>query len=83
MPLTLLAVVPATDAPATLGRCRAALAASAPGRTSDRGRRTGRAVAAAARNTGAGRATGDVLVFVDADVEVHGGALADPGCLRG
>ena len=75
--LTLSAVVPATDAPATLGRCRAALAASAlgpdevivvegPAELS----------AAAARNTGAGRATGDVLVFVDADVEVHGDALA-------
>jgi GT2 family glycosyltransferase len=75
--LTVSAVVPATDAPATLGRCRAALAASARGPDqvivvegpADLS-------AAAARNTGAGRATGDVLVFVDADVEVHGDALA-------
>jgi glycosyltransferase involved in cell wall biosynthesis len=30
---------------------------------------------AAARNEGAGQATGDILVFVDADVEVHADAL--------
>jgi Glycosyl transferase family 2 len=68
----LSAIVPATDAPATLERCLAAIAsadeppeevivvdsAEAPG-------------PAAARNEGARRATGDLLVFVDADVEPH------------
>jgi glycosyltransferase involved in cell wall biosynthesis len=63
--------VPAADAPPTLARCLAALdgadevvvvddAAPAP---------------AAARNEGARRATGDVLVFVDADVVADGDAL--------
>ncbi|HEU5111422.1 MAG TPA: glycosyltransferase, partial [Micromonosporaceae bacterium] len=70
------AVVPATDTPATLDRCRAALAASdrppdelivvdGPAELS----------AAAARNAGAVEARGDVLLFVDADVEVHRDAL--------
>jgi hypothetical protein len=75
--LTVSAVVPATDAPATLGRCRDALAAS------DRGpdevivvEGPAELSAAGARNAGADRATGDVLVFVDADVEVHRDALA-------
>jgi hypothetical protein len=68
----LSAVVPASDAPATLARCLAAIraadeppeevvvvdSAAAPG-------------PAAARNEGARRASGDVLVFVDADVEPH------------
>jgi len=68
-------VVPATDAPATLNRCLAAID------------RTGCAdevivvdgpahlSASAARNTGADRAGGDVVVFVDADVEVHADAF--------
>ena len=73
----LSAIVPATDAPPTLAACLAALEAaleppdevivveraSAPG-------------PAAARNEGAERAGGDVLVFVDADVVVHGDAFA-------
>jgi hypothetical protein len=69
---SLSVVVPATDDPPTLARCRAAIAASddvpdeiiviaAPPALS----------ASAARNLGAARATGDVIVFVDADVEVH------------
>jgi GT2 family glycosyltransferase len=69
-------VVPATDRPASLGRCVAALEAAAhrpdelivvdgPPHLS----------AAGARNNGAARATGDVIVFVDADVEVHDDAL--------
>jgi glycosyltransferase involved in cell wall biosynthesis len=83
----LSAIVPATDAPPTLARCLAAIAAAddppeevivvdeadGPG-------------PAAARNEGARRATGDVLVFVDADVEPHRdafarlrAAFADPG----
>jgi len=69
----LSAIVPATNDPPTIERCVAALAdadelivvdsASAPG-------------PAAARNEGAARATGDVLVFVDADVVAHRDALA-------
>jgi GT2 family glycosyltransferase len=73
---TLSIIVPATDGPPTLERCRAALDASidpadeiivveGPAELS----------ASAARNDGARRATGDVVVFVDADVEVHPGAL--------
>jgi hypothetical protein len=84
----LSAIVPASDAPATLARCLAAIgatdeppeelivvdSAAAPG-------------PAAARNEGARRANGDVLVFVDADVEPHRDAFtrvratfdADPG----
>lgn len=75
-PPTLSVVVPATDAPPTLGRCTAAIARAheppdevivvdGPSRLS----------APAARNAGAARATGDVLVFVDADVEVHADAF--------
>jgi GT2 family glycosyltransferase len=68
-------VVPATDDPPTLDRCLAALARSGvpadeivvvtdPGLS-----------AAAARNAGARRAAGDVVAFVDSDVEVHPDAL--------
>jgi Glycosyl transferase family 2 len=68
----LSAIVPATNDPPTLDRCVAALGDadelivvdSAPGPGP-----------AAARNEGAARATGDVLVFVDADVVVHPDAL--------
>ena len=75
---TISVVVPATDRPATLPRCTSALAAAA----SEAGavevvvvngpRGLG---VCAARNTGADRASGDVLVFVDSDVEVHPDAL--------
>jgi GT2 family glycosyltransferase len=74
---TLAVVVPATDEPATLERCLAALRAG--GRAPDelivqRGPRG--AGPAAARNAGAARASSDVLVFVDSDVEAHPDALA-------
>lgn len=76
MTVTLSLVVPATDDPPTLPACLAAVAASS--RTPDEvvavtDRRVGSA--SAARNHGAERATGDVVVFVDADVEVHPDAL--------
>ena len=70
--IRLSAIVPATNDPPTLERCVAAIRAAdeppeelivvdgAPGPGP-----------AAARNEGASRATGDVLVFVDADVVVH------------
>src|SRR5690349_10239994 len=73
--MTLAAIVPATDDPPTLERARAAL---------ERGRRkpdqvvvhTGPAAGpAAARNRGAAASDADILVFVDADVEVHPDAL--------
>jgi hypothetical protein len=68
-------IVPATDAPATLPRCLAAIdragcadeviVVDGPAHLS----------AAAARNAGAERARGDIVVFVDADVEVHADAF--------
>jgi glycosyltransferase involved in cell wall biosynthesis len=68
----LSAIVPATDAPPTLARCLAAIgAADEPPEeviVVDEADRPG---PAAARNEGARRATGDVLVFVDADIEPH------------
>lgn len=74
--MRLSAVVPATNRPATLARCLRAIEASsaAPDELivveEPRG-----AGPAAARNLGAERATGDVLVFVDADVVVHADAF--------
>jgi hypothetical protein len=80
-------IVPATNRPLSLARCLAAIEVA-------RGRDDEVVVVteppfsgpARARNDGAARATGDVLVFVDADVEVHRDALeriaatlADPG----
>jgi hypothetical protein len=70
--LSLTAVIPATKDPPTLERCLRAieLAAEAPeevlviDRCAQRG-------PAGARNEGARRAAGDVLVFIDADVAVH------------
>ncbi|MGH3944082.1 MAG: glycosyltransferase family 2 protein [Pseudonocardiaceae bacterium] len=72
---TLSVVVPATDRPVTLPACLVAI---------ERAAGDGEVVvvdgppglsACAARNTGARRATGDVLVFVDSDVVIHPDAL--------
>jgi GT2 family glycosyltransferase len=69
---SLTAIVPATDAPATLPRCREAiLAADNPPEQVVVVTGTNRPGPAAARNAGALEATGDVLVFVDSDVLVH------------
>lgn len=73
---SLSVIVPATDAPPTLGACLEAL------RSSDRApdeiiavREPAGCGPAAARNAGASRARGELLVFVDADVLVHPDAL--------
>jgi glycosyltransferase involved in cell wall biosynthesis len=69
--MRLTTIVPATDGPPTLDRALAAIRrAQAPPEeliVVDEPRRLG---PAAARNRAAGEATGDVLVFVDADVEI-------------
>jgi glycosyltransferase involved in cell wall biosynthesis len=69
---TLTVVIPATDEPPTLARALAAVERAENGPEEvivvDRPRKIG---PAAARNRGAAGATQDVLVFIDADVEVH------------
>ena len=71
-PMKLTAIVPATDAPATLGRVVAAIEAATAGPDEVIVvTQPGHEGPAAARNLGAGRAAGDVLVFVDSDVVVH------------
>jgi glycosyltransferase involved in cell wall biosynthesis len=69
---TVSAIVPATNRPVTLDECRAAIlrAAEPPDELILVEEPPGIGPAAA-RNTGATRATGDVLVFVDSDVIVH------------
>lgn len=72
---SLSVVVPATDQPPTLARCTAALAeAGADEVVVVDGPRA--LTVCEARNAGARRATGDVVVFVDADVVVRPDALA-------
>lgn len=67
--MRLTAIVPATDAPETLALCvRAIRDASDPPDEVIVVEEPSSAGPAAARNAGAAKATGDVLVFVDADV---------------
>ena len=68
-------VIPATDSPATLGRCLAALERCGEPHevavvTSPLG-----SGPAAARNAGVARTDGEIVVFVDSDVEIHPDAL--------
>jgi cellulose synthase/poly-beta-1,6-N-acetylglucosamine synthase-like glycosyltransferase len=68
-------VVPATDDSPTLAQCLAAIAA-ADGAPDELLVVTAPCCGpASARNEGARRATGDILVFVDADVVIHTDAL--------
>lgn len=75
--LRLAAIVPASDAPATLPRCTAALRAGErrPDELIVQSEPAG-AGPAAARNAAAVSVAAEVLVFVDSDVEVHADALA-------
>lgn len=68
-------VIPATDAPPTLGRCLAALERSGEPHAVEVVTRPHDCGPAAARNAGVARTGGDIVVFVDADVEVHPDAL--------
>jgi hypothetical protein len=74
---TLTAIVPATDRPPTLEDCLGAIeAASRPPEELLVASHPPGATPAAARNRTAERATGEVLVFVDADVVVHPDAFS-------
>ena len=74
--ISLSVVVPATDSPPTLARCTAAIAATHDPPDEVIVVDGPRALsAAAARNAGVDRAIGEVVVFVDADVEVHADAF--------
>ncbi|CAA9527291.1 MAG: hypothetical protein AVDCRST_MAG67-3780 [uncultured Solirubrobacteraceae bacterium] len=68
-------VIPATDMPATLGRCLAALERSCEPHAVEVVMAARDSGPAAARNAGVARTDGDIVVFVDADVEVHPDAL--------
>ena len=71
------AIIPATNEPATLARCRKAIAETREAPEEVIVVRDPSVTGPAqARNLGAQQATGDVLVFVDADVEVHPDAFS-------
>jgi glycosyltransferase involved in cell wall biosynthesis len=74
---TLTAVIPATDARVTLERVVAAVqGAEAPPEELIVVDKPAHLGPAAARNLGSRQASGDVLVFIDADVEVHSDAFS-------
>jgi GT2 family glycosyltransferase len=74
---TLAVVVPATDRPATVDDCvRAIATADEPPEELIVVDKPPEAGPGEARNIGASRASGDVLVFVDADVVIHSDAIA-------
>jgi GT2 family glycosyltransferase len=73
---TLSAIVPATNAPPTLAACLEAIRSADDTPDEVIAVEDGGGGPAEARNRGAARATGDVLVFVDADVLVHRDAFA-------
>jgi Glycosyl transferase family 2 len=73
----LTAIIPATDRPATLPSCLEAIrAADRPPEELVVVRDPAAAGPAAARNAGARRARGELLVFIDSDVKVHTDAFA-------
>lgn len=85
--VTLSVVVPATDQPPTLERCRSAIDSSRARPDQVLVVTTRGLTACEARNRGVALADGEVIVFVDADVEIHADAFdrirtlfdADPG----
>ena len=71
----LTVVIPATDEPPTLPRCLAALARSSEPHAVEVITEPPSSGPAAARNAGVAGSAGEIVVFVDADVEVHPDAL--------
>ena len=71
----LTVVIPATDEPPTLPRCLAALARSCEPHAVEVITEPPSSGPAAARNAGVAGSAGEIVVFVDADVEVHPDAL--------